>query len=289
MAPDRIPLLQRSLLAVPATNPRFLEKAAQGAADAVFIDLEDAVVPELKEQARTTAIEAIGAIDWGTRALAVRVNDLTTPWGLHDLHELAARAKRLDFVILPKCEAAGDVAAAEAALRGSEIRLAPLIETAKAVAHVETIAAAGERMVAMLFGPGDYGLDLGILDGSADTSFALARIANACRAYNLAPIDGPYFEIANVEGMRQSCKRAAALGFEGKMAIHPSQVEIANEVFAPSAAQLAWAREVLEAMTAAAEQGRGAVKTKDGKMIDLVHIKIARKVLERAERIAKRR
>lgn len=284
MAPDRTSRPARSLLAVPATNPRFLEKAAQSAADAVFIDLEDAVLPELKTEARGRAIEAIGAIDWGDRALGVRVNDLTTPWGLRDLVELAEGTKRLDFVILPKCETPKDVAAAEAALRRSDIRLATLIETAKGVANAEAIAACGERLMAMLFGPGDYALDLGVLDGHADTAFAWARIANACRAYGLAPIDGPYFDIANADGCRAECKRAAALGYEGKMAIHPSQVEIANEVFSPTQAQVAWAREVLDAMAAAGSRGSGAVKTKDGKMIDLVHIKIARKILERAER-----
>ena len=281
MAPDKLPSPQRSLLAVPATNPRFLEKAAQSAADAVFIDLEDAVTPELKVEARARAIEAIGAIDWGKRSLGVRVNDLTTPWGLRDLIELAESTKRLDFVILPKCETPGDVAAAEAALRRSDIRLAALIETAKGVANVEAIASASERMTAMLFGPGDYALDLGVLDGKADMAFARARIANACRAYGLAPLDGPYFDIANPEGCREDCRRAAALGYEGKMALHPSQVAIANEVFSPSAAQVAWAREVLDAMAAAGSAGIGAVKTMDGKMIDLVHIKIARKILER--------
>lgn len=293
MAPDPFSRPQRSLLAVPATNARFLEKAAQSAADAVFIDLEDAVVPELKAEARARAIEAIGSIDWGKRSLGVRVNDLTTPWGMRDLVELAEGTKRLDFVILPKCETPGDVAAAEAALRRSEIRLAVLIETAKGVANVEAIAAAGGRLTAMIFGPGDYALDLGVIPAvSTETTgrnpisfdFALARIANACRAYGLAPIDGPYFDIANPDGCRAECRRAAALGCEGKMAIHPSQVAIANEVFSPSEAQVAWAREVLDAMAAAGSRGSGAVKTKDGKMIDLVHIKIARKILERADR-----
>ena len=279
----------RSLLAVPATNPRFIEKAAQGVADAVFIDLEDAVIPELKLEARAQAIAAIGGTDWGARKLGVRVNDLGTPWGPEDLAALAQGAPRLDFVILPKCDTPADVATADGLLGASKIRLAPLIESAKGVANCEAIAAASSRMAAMLFGPGDYGLDMGILDGSADTGFALARIANAARAYGLEPIDGPFFDIANAEGCRASCRRAAALGYSGKMAIHPTQVDIANEVFSPSPQQLAWAREVLEAMEAAGAEGRGAVKTRDGKMIDLVHIKIARQVLARAERNATRR
>lgn len=270
----------RSLLAVPATNPRFLEKAAGSAADGVFIDLEDAVIPELKDEGRAKAIAAINGMDWGKRQLAVRVNDLTTPWGARDLVELAAACPRLDRVILPKCEAPGDVAAADAMLRPSKIRLDVLIETAKGVANVEAIAASSPRLAGMLFGSGDYSLDMGVHEGGT-FDFALARVANAARAFGLDPIDGPYFDIANPEGCRAACKRAASLGFAGKMAIHPTQVEIANEVFSPSTQQLAWAREVLQAMEAAGAQGRGAVKTADGKMIDLVHIKIARKILER--------
>jgi len=271
----------RSLLAVPATNPRFIEKAAASAADAVFIDLEDAVVPELKAEGRAKAIAAINGIDWGSKRLAVRVNDLATPWAHDDLTRLAAEAKRLDFVIVPKMASAADVKRVAELLGESPIGIAALVETALGVAHAEEIAAS-DRMMAMLFGPGDYALDLGILDGSADTSYAQARIANACHAYGLEAIDGPYFEIANPDGCRAACVRAAALGFAGKMAIHPTQVSIANEAFSPSAQQVAWAQEVLQAMAAAGEQGRGAVKTKDGKMIDLVHIRIARKVLERA-------
>jgi malyl-CoA/(S)-citramalyl-CoA lyase len=287
----------RSLLAVPATNPRFLEKGAQSAADAVFIDLEDAVVPELKHEGRGKAVEAIGALDWGARRLFVRVNDMTTPWAEADLAELSRRAGRLDGVILPKCETRDDVRAADEILRTGEVasnRRAPLqlfalVETAKGVANCEAIAAACPRMAGMIFGAGDYQLDLGVLEPTGPFDFALARIANAARAYGLLPIDAPYFDIGNADGMRAACRHAQSLGFEGKMAIHPSQVEIANEVFAPTAAQTAWAREVLEAMDAAAAEGKGAARMKDGKMIDLVHIKIARKILERADRNSNRR
>lgn len=278
----------RSLLAVPATNPRFLEKGAGSAADAAFIDLEDAVVPELKVEGRARAIAAINTLEWRPR-LGVRVNDLATEWGAGDLVALAKEAPRLGFVILPKCDTPADVAAADAMLRGTDIRLYALIETARGVAECEAIAAASPRMAGLIFGPGDYSLDLGVLDGKLDASFALARIANAARAYGLDAVDGPHFEIANPDGLRAACKRVASLGFAGKMAIHPTQVEIANEMFSPPAEQVAWAREVLEAMTAAAKDGRGAVRTKTGEMIDLVHIRIARKVLERAERIATRR
>ncbi|QJR09528.1 L-malyl-CoA/beta-methylmalyl-CoA lyase [Usitatibacter rugosus] len=293
----------RSLLAVPATNPRFLEKGAQSDADAVFIDLEDAVIPSLKVEGRAKAIAAINTLDWGKRILCVRVNDLGTQWAASDLRELAACA-RLDRVILPKCETPDDVATASELLHEGEmaskrtqpVAIAALVETAKGVANAEAIAACRGRLGAMIFGSGDYQLDVGVLPSPVNLAgseprfdFALARIANAARAYGLAPIDGPYFDIANPDGMRAASRHAASFGFEGKMAIHPTQVAIANEVFSPSAEQLAWAREVLEAMAAAGEAGQGAVKTKDGRMIDLVHIKIARKVIERAERNATRR
>ena len=279
----------RSLLAVPATNPRFVEKAAASAADAVFLDLEDAVVPELKVEGRAKAVAAINGVDWGTKKLAVRVNDLVSPWGHEDLMLLAREAKRLDFVIVPKMGSASDVQKVESLVEGSGLGIAALLETARGVAHAEAIAAGSDRMMAMLFGPGDYALDLGILDGSADTSFAQARIANACHAYGLAAIDGPYFDIANSDGCRASCKRAASMGFAGKMAIHPTQVDVANEAFSPTIEQVAWANNVLQAMEAAGLEGRGAVKTKDGQMIDLVHIRIARGVLERAKQNKPRR
>ena len=287
----------RSLLAVPATNPRFLEKGAQSAADGVFIDLEDAVVPELKHEARARAIEAIAALDWGGRRLFVRVNDLATPWAEADLAELARRAPRLDGVILPKCETPDDARAADEILRTGEaassrrapLELFALVETARGVANCEAIAAACPRMAGMVFGAGDYQLDLGVLEPAGPFDFALARIANAARAWGLVPVDAPHFDIADTAGLRAACRHAQSLGFEGKMAIHPSQVEVANDVFAPTAAQIAWAREVLEAMDAAASQGKGAARMKDGRMVDLVHIKIARKILERADRNSNRR
>jgi malyl-CoA/(S)-citramalyl-CoA lyase len=298
----------RSLLAVPANNARFVAKAAQSPADAVFLDLEDAVVPEAKVEARAAAIAAINATDWGERLVAVRVNDLASPWGERDIAEVAEACPRLDRVILPKCETAADVRAADAMLeaarraarRDHPIRLYALVESAKGVVNAEEIAAADGCLAGIIFGPGDYALDLGVppvIPGASPGAtgrdpifeYALARIGNACRAYGLAPIDGPWMDIADTDGLRESCRRAAGLGYEGKMCIHPTQVEIANAAFSPTGEQLAWAREVLEAMAAAGSEGRGAVKTRDGKMIDLVHIKIARKVLARAEVNANRR
>ena len=185
-----------------------------------------------------------------------------------------------------------------------------LIEPPRGVANVETIAQAGGRLRALVFGGGDYQLDLGsfqravgapaadyvvLTDADARGArerhwndlwhFATARIANACRAFGIMPIDGPFSGILDSEGLHAATKRASMLGFECKMAIHPSQIEIIHEVMTPSAAQITWANEVLEAMEAAAREGRGAVKDKNGEMIDLMHIKVAQKLIDRAKRL----
>jgi len=309
---------RRSLLAVPATSPRFLEKAAQGPADAIFIDLEDAVVPSLKPQARADAIAALNQLDWGQRGVAVRVNGLSTSWGCRDILDVVEACPRLDYILLPKCESPADVHAVEVMIRSAE-QAAPrqretaivgLIETPRGVANVEAIAQAGGRLYALVFGGGDYQLDLGSFQGAVGAPspdyvvltdddgrgvrerhwndlwhFATARIANACRAFGLVPIDGPFSVIRDAEGLRAATKRASALGFEGKMAIHPSQIETIHEMLTPTSAQIAWANEVLEAMAAAEREGRGAVKDRNGDMIDLVHIKLANKLLERAASI----
>lgn len=311
--------IQRSELAVPASNPRFMEKAAACAADAIFLDLEDAVIPALKLKARAQAIEAINSLDWGRKTVSVRVNGLDTQWGCRDIVDIAESCPRLDRIVLPKCNTVGHVQALELMLgsieaglqRETPIGLEALIENAQGVANVEAIAQTGTRLKALVFGGGDYQLDMGIFSNrsvgapSADYTvltdadakgervrhwndpwhFALARIANACKANGLVALDGPYTNIGDPEGFRAAAWRAAALGFEGKWAIHPSQIEACNEIFAPTAQQVAWARHVLDAMATAASQGRGAVKDRNGDMIDIAHVKMANVILARHARI----
>jgi malyl-CoA/(S)-citramalyl-CoA lyase len=308
---------------VPATSERFIKKAALSAADAIFLDLEDAVIPELKVKARAMAVQALNEVDWGTKTVSVRVNALDTEWGFRDIIAVAEACPRLDRILLPKCDSPAHVHTVEMLLASLEqglgasrtrpIALEALIETASGMANVEAIASTGTRLEALIFGAGDYQLDMRIYersvgapsadyvvltDGSEPSQrqrhwndpwhFALARVANACRANGIVPVDGPFTNIADPEGFKAATLRSAALGFEGKWAIHPTQIETANEVFSPSPAQLQWAHEVLEVMEAARREGRGAVKTRNGDMVDMAHLKMAKAILARAELLGDR-
>ena len=295
--------LQRSELAVPATSEKFFEKAARGPADSLFLDLEDAVAPNRRVEARATAVRALNELDWGTKTVSVRVNGLTTPWAISDILAVAG-CPRLDMILLPKVETAGDVVFLDRLLTGLELEqprerplgIEILIETTKGLANVESIAASSPRLEGIIFGVGDYSIELENFDtvfgapnpeyavaGHANDQwhFALARIANACRAYGLRPIDGPFTNYGDPDAYRASAIRARALGFEGKWAIHPSQVEIANEVFTPSTAQIAWARDIVKKMDAAAGEGKGAIGL-EGVLIDRAHVLLAGKVMRRA-------
>jgi malyl-CoA/(S)-citramalyl-CoA lyase len=311
VTPLRSPRLQRSELAVPATSPRFFEKAAAGGADVIFLDLEDAVAPAKKEEARAQAIAALNDIDWGAKTMAVRVNALDTPWAHLDILEVAQRAPRLDMILLPKAGSAFDVQFVAQLLtlverqagRAKRTGIEVLIETAKGVAHVEEIAQASDRLEAMIFGVGDYTVEMRTYDEVFGTPsaryavlthgggarerhwndqwhFAMARIANACRAYGLRPIDGPFTDFRDADGYRASAMRAAALGFEGKWAIHPSQIEIANAAFSPTESQLAWAKRISAVMAETTRAGQGAVGA-DGVLVDMAHLKMADALVQR--------
>lgn len=308
---ERIARIQRSELAVPATSIPFFEKAARGPADTLFLDLEDAVAPPRRAEARANAVIALNEVDWGTKTVSVRVNGLTTPWAIADIIAVA-RCPRLDMILLPKVETAGDVEFLDRLLAGLELEIPRerplgieiLIETTKGLANVEAIAAASSRLEGIIFGVGDYSIELENFDtifGASNPDyavlargdgapqrhwndqwhFALARIANACRAYGLRPIDGPFTNYGDPEGYRESAIRARALGFEGKWAIHPSQVAIANEVFSPTPGQIEWARRISDRMAEEAAKGSGAIGV-DGVLFDRAHVKLADKILARA-------
>ena len=304
--------LQRSELAVPATSTHFFAKAIAGPTDSLFLDLEDAVAPARRVEGRANAVDALTTLDWGQKIVSVRVNSLGTPWAIADILAVA-RCPRLDMILLPKVETPGDVEFLDRLLTGLELetpRLRPLgieilIETTKGLANVEAIAAASPRLEGIIFGVGDYSIELenneivfgssnpdyAVLarpDGEAPSRhwgdqwhFALARIANAARAYGKRPIDGPFTSYGDPEGFRASCLRARSLGFEGKWAIHPSQVAICNEVFSPSATQVGWAMGIIGKLEAEAARGGGALGL-DGVLIDQAHVKLAQKILRRA-------
>lgn len=315
--PPRRFRLHRSELAVPATSEHFFEKAARSQADVIFIDLEDAVAPSHKDRARKLAISALNDVDWGAKTMAVRVNGLDTEWGYKDIVEVAEHSARLDLVLLPKAGGARDIEFVETLLAGIELatgRTKPLgiealIETALGLANVDAIARSSTRLEALVFGAGDFIISMqapdrmvgainpqyAVLtdaDGKGERHhyyndqwhYAMARIATACRAYGLRPIDGPYTNFRDAEGFKASAARARALGFDGKWAIHPDQIGLANEVFTPSPDVVAWANKVSTAMAKAASEGRGAISI-DGELIDLAHLKMTRNIIERASAI----
>lgn len=310
--------LHRSELAVPATSARFLEKAARSAADVIFLDLEDAVALRMKDEARRMAVQALNELDWGRKTLAVRVNGLDTPWALRDIVDIARHCPRLDLILLPKAGSAFDVQFVAHLLtlvegeaqRDKRVGIEVLIETAQGVAHAEEIAAASDRLEAMIFGVGDYTVDMRTHDPVFGTPseryavltspqpdgqrhrhwndqwhFAMARIANACRAWGLRAVDGPFTDFGDADGYVASAQRAAALGFEGKWAIHPSQIEAANRIFSPTPQQADWSERVLRALEAAAARGDGALND-GGVLVDLAHAKQAQQIRRRLALIA---
>ena len=311
------PRLTRSELAVPGSTPALFEKAARSAADVIFLDLEDAVAPDDKDQARRNVIAALNDIDWGGRILSVRVNGLDTHYMYRDVIDIIENCPRLDMLLIPKIGVPADVYALDmlvtqieqAGKREKKIGFEILIETALGLANVEAIAQSSRRLEAMCFGAGDFaastrarttvigGLnpDYGVLsdrDEQGRRHFhqtdpwhaAQARILTACRAYGLRPIDGPYGDFRDADGFVAAARRAAALGFEGKWAIHPSQIESANQVFSPSAEEVDKARRIVAAMEQAAREGRGAVQL-DGRLIDIANIRMAQHLLQKAEAI----
>ncbi len=313
----------RSELAVPGTNVRAMTKAPTLGADIVFLDLEDAVAPDDKEQARANVIEALLGQDWTGCAVSVRVNGLDTHWCYRDVVEVVEQAgDMLDTVLVPKVGSPSDVEFVATLLDQIEQRngwpagrigIHILIETAKGMANVEAIShARPDRLEAMVFGVADYAAsvrarttnigganpDYAMLtdaDASGDRAlhwgdqwhFGISRMVAACRAEGLRPIDGPFGDFEDAEGFRAAARRAAALGCEGKWAIHPSQVALANEVFTPSEAEVEKARRILEAMEQAAKDGKGAVAL-DGRLIDAASIRMAEQLIATVDQIEAR-
>ena len=291
--------LQRSELAVPGSNPTMIDKAASSAADYIFLDIEDAVAPPEKENARKNIIQALNDIDWRAKGktISVRINGLDTHYMYRDVVDLMEQAgDRIDTLLVPKVGVPADLYMVEAMVNQIEmakgystrVGLEALIETALGMANVEAIAAFGGRLEALHFGVADYAaslkartVNIGGLnpDYPGDQwHFGLSRMTVACRAYGLRAIDGPFGDFSDPEGYRAGARRAAALGIEGKWAIHPSQIELANEIFSPQPKEVDRARRIIDALKQAEAEGKGAASL-DGKMIDAASERMARNVL----------
>ncbi len=297
--------LQRSELAVPGSNPGMFRKALDGEADYIFLDLEDAVAPGDKERARSNVIQALLELDWRGRGktISVRINGIDTHYMYRDVVDVVEQAgHRLDTILIPKVGVPADVYMVEAMVsqieeaKGIPHRLGidVLIETALGMANVEAIAQSSRRLEAMHFGVADYAASCRartVVIGGLNPDYpgdqwhaALSRMIVACRAYGLRPIDGPFGDLKDPEGYRLAARRAAALGAEGKWAIHPSQIALANEVFSPPPAEVDRAMRILVALEDAAREGRGAAQL-DGRMIDAASARMAQNVVNMAAAI----
>lgn len=311
--------LNRSELAVPGSQPQLFEKAAKSAADVIFLDLEDAVAPDDKAQARKNIIAALRDIDWGTKTMSVRINGLDTHYMYRDVVDVIEQGgERLDLIMIPKVGTAADVYAVdmlvtqcEAAVgRKKRIGFEMIIETALGMQNVHEIAAASKRNESLHFGVADYAASTkarttnigganpaySILTdkdaaGNRDVHwgdmwhYAVARMVVAARANGLRPVDGPFGDFSDAEGYKAGGNRSGVLGCEGKWAIHPSQVALANELFTPSEAEVKKAERILEAMAQAQREGKGAVSL-DGRLIDLASIRQAEVLVAKARQIA---
>jgi citrate lyase subunit beta/citryl-CoA lyase len=283
-------------------------KALESEVDYVFLDLEDAVAPGDKEQARRNVIQGLLELDWrGTgKTISVRINGIDTHYMYRDVVDVVEQAgHRLDTVLIPKVGTPSDVYLVDALLTQIEaargiphrIGIDVLIETALGMANVEAIAQSSRRLEAMHFGVADYAASCRartVSIGGLNPDYpgdqwhaALSRMVVACRAYGLRAIDGPFGDFKDPDGYILGAKRGAALGIEGKWAIHPSQIALANQVFTPPPAEVDRARRILVALEEAAREGRGAAQL-DGRMIDAASARMAQNVVDMAEAIGNR-
>src|SRR5919107_3072199 len=298
-------LPRRSCMSVPASSERFLQKAPTVAADMTFLDLEDAVAPLEKESARAKAVDAIKNLDWGDRVLCVRVNDWSTEWTAFDVIEVVGQAgERLDEIMLPKVQDAGQVVAMDllltqvekkAGLPVGHIGIEAQIETARGLINVEEICAASSRLETIILGPVDFSasMEMPSLAGGLQIPdypgdyfhYVFMKILMAGRANGLQVIDGPYVKVRDPDGFRDYCRRTQILGYDGKWALHPDQVTILNEMFSPTQEQFDKACDVLEAYEKATTEGdrKGAVMFGD-EMIDEASRKVAVKLVAKGKR-----
>lgn len=293
-------VLRRTQLATPASNEKMMHNAAESDADEVFLDLEDSVAPDAKAESREPLIKALEREDWSDKIVSFRMNGLDTRWWYDDVIEVVSAAgEYLDDIIVPKVKSASDVHTVENLLEQVEVNagievdsigLEPQIEDGLGMNNVDEIAHASDRLDSIIFGPGDYsaamgtpGLTIGQFPEYPGHywHYALSRCNHAAKSAGLPCLDGPYATIEDEEGFRAMCQNANMIGCDGKWAIHPSQIAIANEVFAPEADVANKAQRIVTAYAEAQEEGRGAVSV-DGEMVDEATNKMAQEIVAQA-------
>lgn len=281
-----------------------VEKGLSSGADLLFLDLEDAVAPGSKDEARGNVIHAVAELDWRGRPSMYRMNSLDTPWFYRDVIEVVEGAgERLDLILVPKVERPEDLATLDTLLRSVEaacglepgkVKLEAQIETALGLVNIDAIALATDRLEALHFGPGDYAASVRMPQTSIGTAdewderypghrfhYVMHRIVVAARAAGLRAVDGPVADFRDEEGLRKSCLLARSIGFDGKWCIHPGQIEAVNELFSPTEDEVEWAEKVVGAYEEAEARGSGSASV-DGSMIDAASIKMARNTLDLA-------
>lgn len=297
--------LRRSILSVPGHRASMHEKAAASAADVIMLDLEDSCPVAEKTAARSVVLDSIRSLDWSGKTLTLRINAVDSPFALRDLTDIIPHCDgKLDTVVVPKVESAGDIAFVDRALSALEtegrleipIGIEAIIESARALRDASEIAAASPRMRCLVFGIADYSASINMPltsvsgHGEADgiypgdpLHFVYSRLILCGKAAGLQVIDAPYGNFRDAEGLTRAAARSRALGFDGKWAIHPAQIDALNQAFAPSAEEIDRARQVIEAYEAARREGRGAAAI-GGSMIDHASLRMARDVMDRAAR-----
>ncbi|MBI5130988.1 MAG: CoA ester lyase [Rhodopseudomonas palustris] len=283
---------RRSLLFMPGSNARALEKARLLPADGLILDLEDAVAPDAKATARDQVAAAVAAKGFGHREVLVRINALDSPWWLDDI-AMAAKVKP-DGILVPKVSSVEDLTAVADRLSDLNadmaIRVWIMIETARGVLHAEELAAQAHdsemRLAGFVFGPNDISRETGIrmLPGRSTMIPMITHCILAARVHGLVVLDGPYSDIANIDGFAQECAQARDLGFDGKTLIHPGQIDACNATFTPPADDVAQARAILAAFERPENRGRGAIQL-DGRMVERLHAEIAKKTIAIADAI----
>ncbi len=291
--------LQRSELAVPGSSPKMFEKALSSAADYVFLDLEDAVSPNDKITARANVIKSLNEMDWrgSGKTISVRINSLDTHYMYSDLIEIVEHAgENVDTILVPKAGTASDVYMVDCLLTQIEtnkklknkIGIECLIETALGMSNIKEIATSSERLEALHFGVADYAASLRArttVIGGLNENYpgdqwhhGLSELVMTCRAYGIRAIDGPFGDFNDPDAYTSAAKRGAAIGIEGKWAIHPSQIELANNVFSPPETEVTKAKRILEELEKAAKEGKGAAQL-DGRMIDAASARMAENIV----------